>query len=226
MTEVVERRGSERGGVTQAFRRISPAGERGGVSLAGSVYSDPGLWLGVSQVLGRQWLKLEGITCDFQARRGRRDFSGHSELRLLRSHSLAGHTSQPNLKLCSCSLSQNSPDTQTAGHTFQEPLPGVYSQARVPGFWEGLVQAWLFNGLFKLYTRVTWKTGRIEVPSNAQSLGLIRLEGRQLLCLQDQLTGRNTTQGPCGGSAVTPSGEPRPPKPWPSTVPLAAHVQG
>lgn len=69
MTEVVERRGSERGGVTQAFRRISPAGERGGVSLAGSVYSDPGLWLGVSQVLGRQWLnwresrvtsKLEG----------------------------------------------------------------------------------------------------------------------------------------------------------------------
>lgn len=138
---------------------------------------------------------MEGITCDFQARRGRRDFSGHSELRLLRSHSLAGHTSQPNLKLCSCWLSQNSPDTQTAGHTFQEPLPGVYSQARVPGFWEGLVQAWLFNGLFKLYTRVTWKTGRIEVPSNAQSLGLIRLEGRQLLCLQDQLTGRNTTQG-------------------------------
>lgn len=42
---------------------------------------------------------MEGITCDFQARRGRRDFSGHSELRLLRSHSLAGHTSQPNLKL-------------------------------------------------------------------------------------------------------------------------------
>lgn len=77
--------------------------------------------------VGEAVAKLEGITCDFQARRGRRDFSGHSEPRVLRSYLLAGQIFQPNLKLA-CACKARTP--QTYGQqdtTFPGLFPGVYS---------------------------------------------------------------------------------------------------
>lgn len=70
---------------------------------------------------------MEGITCDFQARQGRRDFSGHSEPRVLRSHSLAGRIFQPNLKLARACKARTPQTHRQQDTTFQQPLPGVYS---------------------------------------------------------------------------------------------------
>lgn len=69
--------------------------------------------------------KLKGIVCDFQAQRGRRGFSGHSEPRVLRRRSLAGQLFQPSARLAQndparALSSQSSPYAQTSRQPYSK----------------------------------------------------------------------------------------------------------
>lgn len=140
--------------------------------------------------IGEAMAKLEGITCDFQARQGRRDFSGHSEPRVLRSHSLAGRIFQPNLKLARACKARTPQTHRQQDTTFQQPLPGVYSSQSprvLGGLGLGLVVKLAFQTLHQRNLE-NWDNFQCAV------LGTYQI-GRQAITLQDQSIGGNTTKG-------------------------------
>lgn len=156
---------------------------------------------------------MEGITCDFQARQGRRDFSGHSEPRVLRSHSLAGQIFQPNLKLARACKARTPQTHRQQDTTFQQPLPGVYSSQSprvLGGLGLGLVVKLAFQTLHQRNLE-NWENFQCAV------LGTYQI-GRQAITLfAGSIDWGKHNQG---GSGVAP---PRCPQGSPNLPNLAEH---
>lgn len=150
--------------------------------------------------VGNVWeamAKLKGIVCDFQAQWGRRGFSGHSEPRVLRRHLLAGQLFQPSARLAlndpahACqarSLHMH----RRAGSHIPRAVPGGVSKPLGPRSLEDMTVLSLGFGLTGFSNFMLKRVRNLGSVGRMYFLEATRLEGRQLIRLQDQSPGGNT----------------------------------